>query len=249
MYTGTTFFMSTWRNRLWLIQHLLKVAWVIDNTLLMQHKEEGCTCCLDIKASRELGTRHPSPERSCTNRCETELWTSCRSWWRAPFPDCSAAGYVGFPPLAGTTRREHQRQPSHTPWGEEEEEAVEYEAWETSREDGASCYADARYSQSTVLHGRRHVFIFQNVSRNLWCSLCGLFPSEQVQLTVSVRVELIWFTANCGSPGPQLNKMSSWCEWAEHISNLLDWERWRENVRLLNIMELYRNNKRKCILL
>lgn len=66
--------------------------------------------------SRWICARESSPEKSCTSRCETELWTSCRSWLQAPSPDCISAGYVGFPPPAGMMRTEHLHQPSHTLW-------------------------------------------------------------------------------------------------------------------------------------
>lgn len=107
--------------------------------------------CLSIKrtCNFQFRERRSSPEKSYTSQCETGLWTSCHSWWQAPSPDCSAAGYVGFPPPAGTTRREHQRQPSRTLW--REEETAKYKAWEKRRrdekksewkrgEDGASFY-------------------------------------------------------------------------------------------------------------
>lgn len=73
-----------------------------------------------ILVSWQINAGVSSPGRSYTSRCETELWISYHSWWQAPSPGCSAAGYVGSPPPAGTTRRERQRRPSHTHWGGEE---------------------------------------------------------------------------------------------------------------------------------
>lgn len=171
-------------------------------------------------------SRQHSPEKSYTSQCETELWTSCHSWWQAPSPDCSAAGYVGFPLPADMTRREHQPQPSRIPW--REEEMMKYKAWKTRG--GQKRREELVKLVSPPLSVLLNAFIFQNVSVNLWCATygisCGLFPSEPDRLTVSVSADGQVNSSNLQSNylalRPPFNKMSAWCEWAENINYLFD---------------------------
>lgn len=139
--------MSTWRNKVKLIQHFPRAS---------------------LNSGESVQS---SPERSYTSQCQTELWTSCHSWWRAPSPDCSAAGCGGSPPPAGRTRRPHQHQPSHTLWGGDRE------IQSVTGEDGVSFYIImlAWYSQiiSPPLSALVYAFIFLNrqhefLLHNLW---------------------------------------------------------------------------------
>lgn len=165
--------------------------------------------------NQRLCTRRPSPEKSCTNRCETEPWTFCHSWWQAPSPDCSAAGCGGSPLPAGTTRREHRHRPSRKLW-RGEKRLLSSKPF-SSAESSPGCFH---------LPKRQHKPLMYNLWQFVWAIPPWNRTTDSVCQCWRPSV-LIWCTASGASLGLQLNTMSAWCEWAENISNLFDWERWR----------------------
>lgn len=172
-----TLLISTWISIL--IYYLwLRVFWVFMTYFIQSTWHKILQNDTDVLSCIWPPSQH-SPVKSYTNRCETELGTSCHSWWQAPSPDCIAADCVGFPLPAGRRRREHRHRPSRTPWREAETGHTERETRQQRR--------------TGLVSGLSAAFIFENISINLWCttygSSCGRFPSESEPLTVAVSAD------------------------------------------------------------